>query len=198
MIAANPKDWLTHLGINPEYGPDLAEQLARQKQILSKAIHPHESYYRSGRIPRSAATRLSHLRAPDGRAFDPELPLAALKLMERGLIAATQDLASRLVFDTVLGIESEEQLAERWSKWFETGAFWPRLVRGQWQVILSRSADLLLDWASEQGLDKIDGSVKEVELVATRVRMLTPADVVPVAFLDAIESRDLPSGVSEW
>ncbi len=197
MIAANPKDWLTLLGIDPKSAHDLAAQIDRQRQILVKVEYPHEAYYRSGRIPASAAARLSRLLGPDGRAFDPALPLTALKVLERGLIAATQDLGSRLVFDTVLGVESEERLAERWTEWFETGEFWPHMLRGQWHVILKRSADQMLEWGGEQGLSKIEGGEEAVKHLAGRIRMLTPADVVPNAFLEAVESPDLHQG-SEW
>lgn len=197
MIATDPRDWLPFLGIDPKSAHDLAAQIDRQRQILVKVKHPHESYYRRGRIPANAAARLSQLLGPDGRAFDPVLPLAALKVMERGLIAATQDMGSLLVFDTVLGVESEGRLVERWTEWFETGAFWPHMLRSQWRVILKRSSDLLLTWASEQGLSKIEGGEEAVNHLADRIRMLTPADVVPRAFLDAVESQDIHQG-SEW
>ncbi|MDI3491823.1 MAG: hypothetical protein PWP11_3100 [Thauera sp.] len=198
MIAANPRDWLTLLGIDPKSAHDLAAQIDRQRQILVKVKHPHEAYYRSGRIPTSAAARLSRLLGPDGRAFDPALPLAALKVMERGLIAATQDMGSRLVFDTVLGVESEERLVERWSEWFETGEFWPHMLRGQWHVILKRSAELLLEWGAEQGLSKIEGGEEAVKHLADRIRMLTPADVVPPAFIKVFEAQDGPPGDNDW
>ena len=197
MIATAPEDWLTLLGIDTKFGPDFVAQVERQKQILVKAKHPHESYFRRGRIPTTPAARLSQLRGPDGRAFDAAPALAATRVVERGVIAATQDLGSQLVFDTILGVESEARLVERWTEWFETGAFWPRMLRSQWQVILKRSADLLLKWASEQGLSKIDGGEEAVKHLADRIRILTPADVVPNAFLEAVESPDLHQG-SEW
>lgn len=198
MIAANPSDWLTLLGIDPKSAHDLAAQIDRQRQILVKVKHPHESYYRRGRIPASAAARLSQLLGPDGRAFDPVLPLTALKVMERGLIAATQDMGSRLVFDTVVGVESEDRLVERWTEWFGTGEFWPHMLWSQWRVILKRSADLLFKWASEQGLSKIEGGDEAVKHLADRILMLTPADVVPPAFLKVFEVQDCPSGDNDW
>lgn len=198
MIAANPRDWLTLLGGDTKFGPDFVSEIERQKQILVKAQHPHESYFRRGRIPATAASRLSQLRGPDGRAFDAALALAATRVVERGLIAATQDLGSRLVFDTVVGVESEDQLVKRWTEWFETGEFWPHILRSQWRVILKRSADLLFKWASEQGMSKIEGGEEAVKHLADRIRMLTPADVVPPAFLKVFEVQDCPSGDNDW
>lgn len=198
MIAANPKDWFAFLGIKSDPGADLVEQIVRQRLLLEMAKHPHVSHYRGGRVPKSYATRLNQLKCPDGNRFDPELPKVALRIMEKGLIAATQNMGSKLVLDTVLGIESEEELNQQWSSWLKSGSFWPKLLRMHWHSVLVHAADGLLVWAREEGVDKIDGGKDAVEALAYRLRQLTPKDVVPSEWGDAVENASVTAHDHDW
>lgn len=188
MNMQDPKDWLRLLQIRDGDSADLITRMNEQVQLMARAKYPHANDYKNEEVPATYAARLDELTSEEAPAFDPTLPIAALSIWERALRAATIDIGARLVADTVLAHESDEQLRKRWSDWFDNGDYWPRLVKQNWVQIVREAAVVLEEWAKDQGVTHVEGASQVVSAMSSSVRELSFTDIVPA---DLIKSTGM-------
>ncbi len=188
MNMQDPKDWLRLLQIRDGDSADLITKMNEQVQLMARTKYPHANDYKNEDVPATYAARLDALTSDEAAAFDPTLPLSALSIWERALRAATIDIGGRLVADTVLAHESDEQLRKRWSDWFANGDYWPGLVRQNWVQIVRGAAEALEEWAKDQGAAHVEGARQVVSAMASSVRELSFTDIVPA---DLIKSTGM-------
>ncbi|NMG03051.1 hypothetical protein [Azoarcus taiwanensis] len=188
MNMQDPKDWFRLLQIREGDSADLITKMNEQVQLMTRAKYPHTNDYKNEEVPAKYGARLDALTSDDTPAFDPTLPIAALSIWERALRTATVDVGGRLVADTLLAHESDEQLRKRWSDWFDNGDYWPRLVKQNWVQIVREAAVVLEEWAKGEGMRQVDGASEVVSAVASSVRELSFTDIVPA---DLIKSTGM-------
>lgn len=180
---SDSKNWLNLLQIRDCADADLLERLNSQIALLARSKHPRSSDFENEQVPESFAERLTVLRSQDGGAFDPTLPLKAMHILGHALNAASIDIASQLVVDTVLAQKSEEELHRQWASWFDNGDAWLCLVKRNWFEIGVRAAQRIEEWAKAEGLDRVDGAEAAMSELAARVRKLLPEEVIPNGLL---------------
>lgn len=198
MIMCDPQQWLRLLRIRDCTEADLLNSLSRQIALLARSKHPRSADYEDEQVPESFAERLVVLRAEDGAAFDPTLPLMAMHVLERTLNAASIDIASKLIADMVLAQESEDELRRRWVNWFDNGEAWVRLVKRNWFEIGVRAAQRIEEWAKAEGIDRIDGAEVAISELATRVRKLVPEDVIPIGLYGDTDEDEEVAIDNDW
>lgn len=194
MNMSDPRrSWLKLLQIRDCADADLLERLNSQIALLARSKHPRSSDFEDGHVPESFAERLMVLRSQDGSAFDPTLPLKAMYVFEHALNAASIDIASQLVVDTVVAIDSDEELHRRWTNWLDNGGAWVRLVKRNWFEIGVRAAERIQEWAKKEGADRVDGADEVVAALVSSARRLLPEDVIPA---DLISDGDDASSIN--
>ena len=198
MNMSDPKNWLKLLQIRDCADADLLERLNSQIALLARSKHPTSSEFEDGHVPESYAERLIVLRSQDGCAFDPTLPLKAMYVFEHALNAASIDIASQLVVDTVLAIESDEELHRRWRDWLDNGGAWVRLVKRNWFEIGVRAAERIQEWAKKEGADRVDGADEVVAALVSSARRLLPEDVIPEHLLVDTASDSSEAHDTDW
>lgn len=188
MNMQDPKDWFRLLQIREGDSADLITKMNEQVQLMTRAKYANTNDHRNEDVPATYAARLDALTSEEAPEFDPTLPIVALNIWERALRAATIDIGARLIADTVLAHESDEQLRKRWSDWFDNGDYWLGLLRQNWVQVVRGAAEALEEWAKDQGVTHVEGASQVVSAMSSSVRELSFTDIVPA---DLIKSTGM-------
>lgn len=199
MNMSDPRtSWLKLLQIRDCADADLLERLNSQIALLARSKHPRSSDFEDGHVPESFGERLMVLRSQDGSAFDPTLPLKAMHILGHALNAASIDIASQLVVDTVLAQESEEELHRQWASWFDNCDAWLCLVKRNWFEIGVRAAERIEEWANKEGADRVDGADEAISALLSSVRKLLPEDVIPADLINDGDEAERTNNDNDW
>lgn len=189
MNMIDPEQWLRLLHSRLSDDDALIGRMIEQIMLVDRATYPLESELEDEGAALTPVERLVVLGQSTSKGFDPDVLMAALRIMERAYKAATVDLAARLIADMIIGKESEQQLHKRWSDWYGAGAYWQQLVRGQWHDIAKGAATLVKEWADSEGAKQIDGADTALTKLLAGIRELKVEDVIPASVLDDAESE---------
>lgn len=198
MNMQDPKDWLRLLQIRDGDSAELITKMNEQVQLMARAKYPNANDYKNEEVPATYAARLDALTSDEAVAFDPTLPISALRIWERALRAATIDIGARLVADTLLAHESDEQIRKRWSDWFDNGDYWLGSLRQNWVQVVRGAAEALEEWANDQGATHVEGASQVVSAMASSVRELSCADIVPSDLIKATGMDVQEEVSSDW
>lgn len=183
------EQWLRLLHSRLSGDDALITRMNEQIKLLDRANYPLESELEDEGAPLTPVERLVALGQSEGKGFDPNVSIAALRIMERAYEAAAIDLAARLIADMIIGQQSEQKLHKRWADWFGAGAYWQQLVRREWHDITTRTATLIKEWANSEGAKQIEGADAALTKLVAGIRELRVEDVIPASLLDDAESE---------
>lgn len=183
------EQWLRLLHSRLSGDDALITRMNEQIKLLDRANYPLESELEDEGAALTPVERLVALGQSEGKGFDPNVSIAALRIMERAYEAAAIDLAARLIADMIIGQQSEQKLHKRWADWFGAGAYWQQLVRREWHDITTRTATLIKEWANSEGAKQIDGADTALAKLVAGILELRVEDVIPTSLLDDAESE---------
>lgn len=183
------EQWLRLLHSRLSGDDALITRMNEQIKLLDRANYPLESELEDEGAALTPVERLVALGQSEGKGFDPNVSIAALRIMERAYEAAAIDLAARLIADMIIGQQSEQKLHKRWADWFGAGAYWQQLVRREWHDITTRTATLIKEWANSEGAKQIEGADAALTKLVAGIRELRVEDVIPASLLDDAESE---------
>ncbi len=189
MNMIDPEQWLRLLHSRLSGDDALIARMNEQIKLLDRANYPLESELEDEGAALTPVERLVALGRSEGKGFDPNVSIAALRIMERAYEAAAIDLAARLIADMIIGQQSEQKLHKRWADWFGAGAYWQQLVRREWHDITTRTATLMKEWANSEGAKQIDGADTALAKLVAGILELRVEDVIPTSLLDDAESE---------
>mgnify|MGYP005750817207 FL=1 len=189
MNMIEPEQWLRLLHSRMSDDDALIGRMTEQIKLLDRANYPLESELEDESAALTPVERLVALGQSESKCFDPNVSIAALRIMERAYEAAAIDLGARLLADMLIGQESEHKLHKRWVDWFGAGAYWQQLVRREWHDIATRAAALIKEWADSEGAKEIEGADAALTKLVVGIRELRVEDVIPASLLDDAESE---------